>query len=174
MARAAGHFGEIMRPFEHHGFRQGRLKVAVAASIMVSLGSNCPTSAIPEQGDIDVTILRAVDRVGQLCPITSVNFAVDPVAVPPRKSGSTVGTTAIPAKFTNYSGGTGSTNRGTAQFPIVCVHSQTFPALAAGTWAVTGKAVRGNSFTCNKVVPAGGTVAATWVFNQGGTAESCM
>lgn len=156
---------------EHHGFRRG-VKVGFAALIMLTLGFNCPTN-LPEQGDIQVTILRAVDRVGQLCPITSVSWQIDPVAVPPRPSGSPVGTQARPAAFKNYSGGTGTASGGTAQFPIVCVHTDTFSALAAGTWAVTGKAVKGNAFTCNKSVPAGGWVSGRWVFNQGGTAESC-
>jgi hypothetical protein len=162
-----------MPQVDHYGFWQRAPRVVLVSTLLLTLGSNCPTSLPPETGDIEVTILRAVDSVGQLCPITSVTWQIDPVAIPPRPSGSTVGTTARSPGFTNYSSGTGATRLGTPQFPIVCDHYQTFSGLAAGTWAVTGKAVRGNAFTCNKAVPAGGKVSATWVFNQGGTAESC-
>jgi len=148
-------------------------RLVLVSSALLLLGAPCPTSSIPEQGDIDVTILRAVDTAGSLCPITRVNWEVDPVTVPPRPSGSLVGTTAF-NKWNSYSSGTGSTSGGTTQFPVMCTHYETFSALAAGTWSVTGKAVKGNAFTCNKVVTAGGRTAATWIFNVGGTAESCM
>jgi hypothetical protein len=159
-----------MSRFSHHGFWQC-MRVAAVTATLATLGVGCPTTS--ELGDIEVTILRAVDSEGQLCPVTSVSWQLDPVSVPPRPSGSTIGTTARPATFTNYSGGTGTKSRGTPQFPIVCVHTATLSALAPGTWAVTGKAVRGNAFTCNKVVRANTATSATWVFNQGGTAESC-
>ena len=157
----------------NYGFRQRLLRIALVSSLLLTLGTNCPTSLPVETGDIQVTIVRAVDSIGQLCPITRVNWQVDPVQIPPRPSGSTVGTTARPATWISYSSGTGTTSGGTPQFPIVCTHSQTFSALAAGTWAVTGKAVKGNAPSCNKAVTAGGTTQATWVFNQGGTAERC-
>lgn len=155
----------------HHGFWRST-RVAAATAVLATLGVGCPPNS--ELGDIEVTILRAVDREGQSCPITNVSWQLDPISVPPRPSGSTIGTTARPAAFTNYSGGSGTTRQGTSQFPIVCVHTAKHSALAPGTWAITGKAVRGNAFTCNKVVRANETTtSATWVFNQGGTAESC-
>ena len=155
----------------HHGFWV-RMRVALSTATLAMLGFGCPPTT-SELGDIDVTILRAVDSQGQSCPITNVSLQVDPVSVPPRPSGSTIGTTARPATFTNVSSGTGSTSGGTAQFPIVCKDTIKVSALAPGTWAITGKAVRGNAFTCNKVVTANGVTSATFVFNQGGTAESC-
>lgn len=81
-------------------------------------------------------------------------------------------TTAID-KWSSWSGGTGASNGGTAQFPTVCKHSETFSGHAPGTWSFTGKAVKGNAPTCNTVVTAGGTTRLTFVFNVGGTAESC-
>ena len=162
-----------MRRFQHHAFSRPALRVVLVSSLVLTLGIKCTGSLPPETGDIQVTILRAVDNVGQLCPITSVTWQVVPVTLIPRPSGSTVGTQALPPRTNNYSSGTGATRLGTARFPIVCDHYETFSGLAAGTWAVTGRAVKGNAFTCNKTVPAGGRATATWVFNQGGTAESC-
>ena len=156
-----------MSRLRHHGW----WRVAAVTAALATLGAGCPPPS--ELGDIEVTILRAVDKEGQLCPITSVSWKVDPISVPPRPSGSTIGTTARPATFVNHSGGTGTASRGTPQFPIVCVHTHKVSALAPGTWAITGRAVRGNAFTCNKGVTASGVTSATWVFNQGGTAESC-
>lgn len=78
-----------------------------------------------------------------------------------------------PPQVTRLLTHTSSTNGGTTQFPIVCSHSQTFSGLAPGKWDMTGKAVRGMAPTCQKTVTAGGKTAATWVFNEGGTAESC-
>jgi len=165
-----------MKPGSLSPLRKLLVAAVFAAGIYSLLASNTGptgTSLPAETGDINVTIVRAVATVGQLCPITSVNWAVAPVAVPPRPSGSTVATTAPAPVWKNYSGGTGSTSGGTAQFPIVCVHTDTLTPFAAGTWSVTGKAVKGNAFTCNKVVPAGGNVSGKWIFNEGGTAESC-
>ena len=159
-----------MSRFSHYGLGQC-MRVATVTAALAMLGVGCPTTS--ELGDIEVTILRAVDSDRQSCPITSVSLQLDPITVPPRPSGSTIGTTARPATFKNYSGGSGTKSRGTPQFPIVCVHTDTLSAVAPGTWAVTGKAVRGNVFTCNKVVTANAVTSATWVFNQGGTAESC-
>ncbi|HTE42089.1 MAG TPA: hypothetical protein VK629_14790 [Steroidobacteraceae bacterium] len=154
--------------------RLGFKLAGVGLVIVMLTASSCPPSSLPPAtGDIEITILRGVDTAGTLCPITRVNWKINPIAVPPRSDGSTVGTTAID-KWSSHSGGIASTNGGTAQFPIVCRHTETMSARAPGTWSVSGKAVQGNAPACNKVVAPGAAIAATFVFNVGGTAESCM
>jgi|SRR5581483_1041877 len=159
-----------MARLEHYAFHRGAAKLALGTAILLTMGFWC---TVQEQGDINVTIVRAVARNGQLCPITSINWAVDPINVPPRASGSPVGTTAIPAMWKNYSGGMGQPSNVDPRFPFACQHTDTFAGLANGTWAVTGKDARGRAFSCNRTVH-GDVTTIVWVFNEAGTLEKCM
>src|SRR4051812_28434511 len=168
-----------MNDYNHPPYLRRLMKVLGAGVFALPLlGSSCPNSLPAATGDIEVTILRAAPTANSICPITQIIWQVTPVAVPPRSDGSSIGTTAVNSTV-SVSGGMSSTSGGTTQFPIVCKHTQTFSPLAPGTWDVSGRGIRltlgpaGNSPTCRKTVTAGNKVTATFVFNEGGLAESC-
>lgn len=140
--------------------------MVVAAALLLG---GCPPEPVPTplSGDLQLFVKRGMNFNNQACPITYFTWQVDPVAV-----NGVTGTKTAFTKVANPGGGSSVPSTTTPQFPFVCNHDQTLPALAAGTWRVSVKTLH-LSANCTTVVPTNGTAQLTFTFNAGGEVEGC-